>query len=141
MPTNPEKLRTLQARYQGETIVFMAMASGYSHSQVTEFVSEVAASEATDAGDGTDAYARQPAASVTFTQDDVNALAYLDCDDVNFGAVHMNEDVAGVLYYVQRTSDADHEVIGYDAFAAPFVTDGTNPLTAQISPLGLLREL
>lgn len=76
----------------------------------TNVVSDIVAGESTATG-----YARVALTTETVTEDDTNDFAYLDADDVAFGALSGSESVTWAVVFRHTGSDASAPVYGcYD---------------------------
>lgn len=145
MPSNFEKLAILITMYQSAVIRAMLMQTGFTYNQDThQYVSDISASEVVDGG-GSTTYVRQTIANKTFTQDNTNDLAYMDCDDLLWASILLSPaGTDGVLFYVQiggdDTTPGDDRIIDFKAFTSTFTTTGGD-LPVPISGNGLIRIL
>jgi hypothetical protein len=74
-------------------------------------------------------YARQALASEAVTRDDTNDVAYLDADDVPFGALATGETIGGAVLFRHTGTDTTAPLIAfYDLADTP--TNGS-PITVQ----------
>jgi hypothetical protein len=65
-------------------------------------------------------YARQALANKTVTRDDTNDFAYLDADDVPFGALATGETIGGVVLFRHTGTDTTAPLIAfYDVTDTP----------------------
>lgn len=116
----------------------MLMAPAYTFSNAHQYVSDVSASEVSDAS-----YARVTAATKTVSLDLGGGRALFDLDDIIFPMLS-TVTVAGVVLYQQIGGDdatpADDPLICFIEVSPDVVADGSN-LLIQFDPSGLLELL
>lgn len=86
----------------------MLVQSTYTENKDHNVVADVVAHELSVAG-----YARVALTTKTLTEDDTNDFAYLDADDVAFGALTAGQTIGGAVLFRHTGSDATAPVIAY----------------------------
>ena len=112
---NVSRYEALAAYLTGETIsvaLVMSNSTAGEEDSAMDFVGDLTTLDEFDGAN----YARKDLANVTIERDDANTRAVLKADNPTWADLGQGtRDGAGLLFYVQKTNDADHELLAFVA--------------------------
>ena len=112
---NCSRYEMMKAYLESQTIVAMLVMSNSTAGEEDSAKRFVGDLTTLDEFDGSN-YVRKTLANVTVEKDDANTRAVLKADNPTWSDLGQGtRDGAGLVFYVQRTNDADHELLAFVA--------------------------
>lgn len=128
-----EELGKATTDLDGSTLTLMLVKSSYSVNKDHLFVDDGSANDPASHEVTVGGYSRQNLANKTVTRDDTNDFAYLDADDIAYGALAAGETIGGAVLFRNTGSDATSPLIAfYDLTDTP--TNGSTITNQWATP-------